>query len=103
MLLWLAVFSTFATIAFMLDIIMGGRFPIAWLASMALVSGTLSVGFTATSLRRRWFAFASLVAVADRPLAEIAGHLLSGAQGHGAQLDDQSLLLIRRGAPGAPY
>jgi hypothetical protein len=26
MLPWLAVFSTFATIAFMLDIIMGGRF-----------------------------------------------------------------------------
>jgi serine phosphatase RsbU (regulator of sigma subunit) len=43
----------------------------------------------------------ALGAVADRPLAEIAGHLLSGARSHGAQLDDQSLLLIRRGAPAA--
>jgi serine phosphatase RsbU (regulator of sigma subunit) len=63
MLLWLAIFSTFATIAFLLDIIVGGRFPIAWLASMALMSGILAAGFTATSLRRQWFAFAALVAV----------------------------------------
>lgn len=62
MLLWLAIFSTFATLAFMLDIIVGGRFPTAWLVLSALVSGALSVGFTATSLRRRWLAFASLVA-----------------------------------------
>ena len=39
----------------------------------------------------------ALAAVADRPLPEIADHLLSGARKHGAQLDDQSLLLIRRG------
>jgi hypothetical protein len=38
--------------------------------------------------------------MAGRPLAEIASHLLSGARGHGVQLDDQSLLLIRRGASG---
>jgi serine phosphatase RsbU (regulator of sigma subunit) len=63
MLLWLAIFSTFATIAPLLDIIVGGRFPMAWLASMALLSGALAVGFTATSLRRQWFFFASLVAV----------------------------------------
>ena len=35
--------------------------------------------------------------VADRPLPEIADRLLAGARGHGAQLDDQSVLLIRRG------
>jgi len=46
----------------MLDVIIGGRFPTAWLTSIALVSGTLSAGFTATSLRRQWFAFAALVA-----------------------------------------
>jgi serine phosphatase RsbU (regulator of sigma subunit) len=38
----------------------------------------------------------ALGAVADRPLTEIASRLLSGARSHGAQLDDQSLLLIRR-------
>jgi len=37
--------------------------------------------------------------VANRPLAEIADRLLSGARRHGAQRDDQSLMLIRRGAP----
>jgi serine phosphatase RsbU (regulator of sigma subunit) len=63
MLLWLAIFSTFTTVAFMMDIIVGGRFPMAWLASMALVSGILAAGFTATSLRGRWLAFAALVAV----------------------------------------
>jgi serine phosphatase RsbU (regulator of sigma subunit) len=48
----------------MLDIIVGGRFPLGWLTLTAVVSGALSVGFTATSLRRRWIALASLV-VAD--------------------------------------
>lgn len=38
----------------------------------------------------------TLATVADRTLREIADHLLTGARNHGAQLDDQSLLLIRR-------
>jgi hypothetical protein len=63
LLLWLAIFSTFTSIPFMIDIIVGGRLPIAWLLSMVVVSGGLAVGFTATSLRRRWMAFASLIAV----------------------------------------
>jgi hypothetical protein len=62
LLLWLAVFSTFATIGFMLDIILGGLFPIRWLVLSVLVSGGLAVGFTATSLRRRWVALAVLIA-----------------------------------------
>jgi hypothetical protein len=33
----------------------------------------------------------------DRPLAEIADRLLTGARQHGPQLDDQTLLLIRNG------
>jgi serine phosphatase RsbU (regulator of sigma subunit) len=41
------------------------------------------------------WAKAALSAIADRPLAEIADRLLAGARRHGAQLDDQSLLLIR--------
>ena len=63
LLLWLSTFSTFATIAFMIDILFGGRFPTPWLASMGLVSGALAVGFAVTSLRRQWFAFALLVAL----------------------------------------
>jgi hypothetical protein len=37
-----------------------------------------------------------LAAHSDRPLAEIAERLLAGARAHGPQLDDQTLLLIRR-------
>jgi serine phosphatase RsbU (regulator of sigma subunit) len=37
--------------------------------------------------------------LADRPLQEIADRLLAGARSHGAQLDDQTVLLIRRGTP----
>lgn len=61
-LLWLAVFSTFASLAFMFDIMAGGRFPLAWLLLTALASGLFSVGFTATSIGRRWNAVAMLVA-----------------------------------------
>jgi hypothetical protein len=37
-----------------------------------------------------------LAAHSDRPLAEIAERLLAGARAHGPQLDDQTVLLIRR-------
>jgi serine phosphatase RsbU (regulator of sigma subunit) len=36
--------------------------------------------------------------LADRPLREIADRLLEGARSHGTQLDDQTILLIRRGS-----
>ena len=42
----------------------------------------------------------ALGAAADRPLPEIADLLLAGARNHGAQLDDQIILLIRRSTPG---
>ncbi len=76
LLLWLSIFSTFATIACMLDIIIGGRMPMAWLGSMALASGGLAVGFTETSLRRRWRAFAMLVAI-DVAYIVIVRHLFA--------------------------
>jgi phosphoserine phosphatase RsbU/P len=60
LLLWLGIFSTFTTIGFTIDIIVGGRLSIARLALTALVSGAFSVGLTVTSLRRRWMAMASL-------------------------------------------
>jgi sigma-B regulation protein RsbU (phosphoserine phosphatase) len=37
-----------------------------------------------------------LAAEGERPLATIADRLLAGARAHGAQLDDQTILLIRR-------
>ena len=37
-----------------------------------------------------------LAAHHDRPLAEIAERLLAAARAHGPQLDDQTVLLIRR-------
>jgi serine phosphatase RsbU (regulator of sigma subunit) len=42
-----------------------------------------------------------LAAHAGRPLAEIAERLLAGARAHGPQLDDQTVLLIRRLDAGA--
>ena len=37
-----------------------------------------------------------LAAAAARPLTEIADGILAAARAHGAQIDDQTLLLIRR-------
>ena len=45
---------------------------------------------------------ALLVETASRPLHEIADRLLSEARAHGKQLDDQTLLLIRRSESGRP-
>jgi hypothetical protein len=43
LLLWLVVFCTFAAIGFLIDIVIGGRFPTAWPALTVLVSGVLAV------------------------------------------------------------
>jgi serine phosphatase RsbU (regulator of sigma subunit) len=64
LLLWLATFSTFASLAFLVDIVRGGRVPIARLVLMGLALGGFAVGVTVTSLRRQWIAFASLIAAA---------------------------------------
>jgi hypothetical protein len=40
-----------------------------------------------------------LAADHDRPLAAIADRLFGSASAHGPQLDDQTLLLIRRAQP----
>ena len=51
-----------------------------------------------TEQRELGFEHATQLAAADstRPLAEIAARLVAAARGHGAQLDDQTMLLIRR-------
>lgn len=38
-----------------------------------------------------------LARLADRPLTEISQAIVAAARAHGAQIDDQTLLLIRRG------
>jgi serine phosphatase RsbU (regulator of sigma subunit) len=62
-----------------------------------LTDGLIEVFDTAN--RELGFEWAKTVLgeLADRPLPEIADRLLAGARSHGAQLDDQSVLLIRRG------
>ena len=60
LLFWLALFSTFATLAFLIDVMAGGRLPLVWLAATVLVSGGMAVGVTLTSMRRRWLTFSVL-------------------------------------------
>ena len=61
LLFWLALFSTFASMGLLLDVMAGGRTPIFWLATNALVSGGVAVATTAMWMRRRWLAFALVV------------------------------------------
>jgi len=86
--------------------------PIAMIDSYAFASSTVDVlagdllvlltdGLTEVFDRRdNEFglerAKALIVGTADRPLAEIADRLVAAARAHGRQLDDQTLLLIRR-------
>ena len=63
LLLWSAIFSTFATVGFLLDILVGGRFPLEWQVWNVMLSGGLAVGFSVTSLRRQWLGLAALIAV----------------------------------------
>ena len=64
---------------------------------LALVTDGLLEVFDAQD-RELGMAWARQVIAAhhDRPLADIAGRLLAGARAHGPQLDDQTVLLIRR-------
>jgi len=72
--------------------------PVEWRRGGVLLRDGLIEVFDAAD-RELGFEWAktALGAVADRPLPEIAEHLLAGARNHGAQLDDQTVLLIRRG------
>ena len=63
LLLWSAIFSTFATVGFMLDILVAGRFPLEWHVWNVMLSGGLAVGFSVTSLRRQWLGLAALIAL----------------------------------------
>jgi hypothetical protein len=61
LLLWLGIFSTFATIGFVLDIFDGGRLPIVRLTLVSLILGAQAVCFSVVVMRRRWITFAWLL------------------------------------------
>jgi hypothetical protein len=56
--LWIAIFSTFAMLGFVLDILARGRQPATLLALNVIASGLFAVGYgiASTRARRRWFA-----------------------------------------------
>ncbi len=56
--LWIAIFSTFAMLGFVLDILGRGRQPVPLLALNVITSGLLAVGYGMASarVRRGWFA-----------------------------------------------
>jgi hypothetical protein len=56
--LWIAIFSTFAMLGFVLDILARGRQPVALLALNVIASGLFAIGYGIASarVRRGWFA-----------------------------------------------
>ena len=67
-----------------------------------LTDGLIEVFDTANRELGFEWAKTELSGLADRPLQEIADRLLAGARKHGAQLDDQTVLLIRRSTLATP-
>jgi hypothetical protein len=81
-----AIFSLFAVLGPVIDILNGGRQNIWLLLASTAFSGALAIGY----------AFATIGGVRWALGSAIAESLFGGARAHGKQLDDQTLLLIRR-------
>jgi hypothetical protein len=60
--LWMAIFSTFAMLGFVLDILSRGRHPAALLTSNVIASGLFAVGYGIASTRTRRGLLAAMVA-----------------------------------------
>jgi hypothetical protein len=60
--LWIAIFSTFAMLGFVLDILNDGRQPAALLTLNVIASGLLAVGYGIAATRTRRGLFAAMVA-----------------------------------------
>jgi hypothetical protein len=60
--LWMAIFSTFAMLGFVLDILSRGRHPAAMLTSNVIASGLFAVGYGIASTRTRRGLLAAMVA-----------------------------------------
>jgi sigma-B regulation protein RsbU (phosphoserine phosphatase) len=61
MYLWLAIFSTFAMIGFVLDILTRGRQPAALVALNVMFSGVFAVGYAMVSMPMRKWGYAAMV------------------------------------------
>jgi len=59
--LWLAIFSTFAMLGFVLDILTRGRQPITLLALNVIFSGLFAVGYGLASMPMRKWGYAAMV------------------------------------------
>jgi len=60
---WMAIFSTFSMIGFVLDILTRGRQPAFLLALNVIFSGLLSVGYAMASIPMRRWPYAAMLAV----------------------------------------
>jgi Zn-dependent protease with chaperone function len=60
--LWLAIFSTFAMLGFVLDILTRGRQPVTLLALNVIFSGLFAVGYALVSMPMRKWGYAAMVA-----------------------------------------
>ncbi len=61
--LWAAIFSTFSTIGFAVDVITRGRGPALLLAFNVIFSGLLSVGYAMASMPMRHWRYAVMLAI----------------------------------------
>jgi sigma-B regulation protein RsbU (phosphoserine phosphatase) len=61
--LWIAIFSTFAMLGFVVDLFNRGRQPAALLALNVVASGLLSLGYAKASMPMRPWGFAAVIAV----------------------------------------
>jgi hypothetical protein len=59
--LWLAIFSTFAMLGFVLDILTRGRQPVTLLALNVIFSGLFAVGYALVSMPMRKWGYAAMV------------------------------------------
>jgi serine phosphatase RsbU (regulator of sigma subunit) len=60
---WTAIFSTFAMIGFVLDVLGRGRQPVALLALNVASSGLIAVGYAVASMRGKTRGYAAMVAI----------------------------------------
>jgi len=72
-LFWVAIFSTFAMLGFVLDMLDRGRQPGAFLALNVVMSGLFAIGYAAASMPTRPLAYAGLMALQAAYLAFVPG------------------------------
>jgi hypothetical protein len=61
--LWIAIFSTFSSLGFILDVLARGRHPAPLLALNVVVSGLLAIGYAKAALPRRRWGLVAMIAI----------------------------------------